>query len=62
MRIIVAGGRHFSNMKLLSEILDSFIKDLTTTTIVSGHARGADSLGECYAHRRNIPVEIFKAD
>jgi YspA, cpYpsA-related SLOG family len=48
---IVAGGRHFQDYKLLrSKLLYIFSNyDLKDVTIVSGGAKGADSLGERFA-------------
>ena len=54
MRLIIAGGRDFKdyNFSLESEVIGFTnkvaYKDLT---IVSGKARGADTIGEQYAKR-----------
>jgi len=62
MKIIIAGGRDFKNASLLATTMDTILRGVETVTIVSGGARGADSLGEWYAGCHNIPVTIFKAD
>ena len=59
MKLIVAGGRDFSDKEKLYFELDS-IEGITE--IVSGNAKGADELGEKYAKERGIPVKLFPAD
>lgn len=59
MRTIVAGSRDFSDYKLLKGILLCY-PDITT--IVSGRARGADSLGERFALEQGIPIDLYPAD
>lgn len=59
MKVIVAGSRNFEDYALLSEELD---KITGITEIISGGARGADSLGELYASQKGIPLSIYKAD
>lgn len=55
MKIIVAGGRDFNNFKLLTKTLDSFVEEYLKDkeiVVVSGGAKGADSLGEAWYHER----------
>lgn len=59
-RIVVAGGRDFDNFDAMCQILDK-IKWDPGDIIISGTARGADTLGEQYASLRNIPVARFPA-
>lgn len=49
----VIGSRTFDKTKLLKEVLDS----LSITKIVSGGAKGADSLAAKYARDKGIPLE-----
>lgn len=58
MKVAVVGSRGFSDYKLLSETLDK----IKITLIVSGSAKGADTLGEQYAKENNIPTKIFPPD
>ena len=62
--LIIAGGREFSNYPVLRNAVDYYIQKhgLTEVTIVSGKARGADTLGETYAAERGLPVWEFPAD
>lgn len=58
MKTIIAGSRSFNNFKLLTEICDKEI----ITEIISGTARGADTLGEYYAVTHNILIKRFPAN
>ena len=62
-KVIIAGSRSFQNQPLLKEYADyklSYIKD--AIEIVSGGAKGADSLGERYAKEKGYLLKIFLAD
>ena len=67
MRIIIAGSRTFNDYEYLKESCD-IILDLhfdgkpQEFEIVSGHARGADMLGERYATERGAKLTLFPAD
>ncbi len=63
-RIIVAGGVHFNDYKALENTLDEYFKCVSKDEIeiISGHARGADSLGERYAQEHDIKCTVFPAD
>ena len=61
-RIIVAGGRNFDDYSMLKTVLDEILSKIDAPEIVSGHARGADLLGERYAAENNIPCMVFTAD
>ena len=63
-RVIIAGGRYFSDYELLKEKCDEFLQGKTDEeiVIVSGHASGADSLGERYAQERGYQIETYPAD
>lgn len=63
-KVIIAGSRGFSNYKLLREQCNKFLRDKRKTSniiIVSGHARGADTLGEKYAQDEGFALEIYPA-
>lgn len=60
MRILVCGGREFSNYSFLESVLKQYISpDLF---IISGGARGADSMAEYFAKQYDIPISVYKAD
>ena len=63
-RVIIAGSRSFNNYVLLSEHCLSVLQEKMKThrvIIVSGHARGADSLGERFANELGLPFELHPA-
>ena len=59
MRVAVVGSRTFSDFALLKSHLDR-LDDVEM--IVSGGAKGADSLAELWARQNSIPTQIFRAD
>ena len=61
-KVIVAGTRYFNDYNLMRTKLDCFLKNLTNVEIVSGAARGADTLGERYAKEHNMQIKQFPAD
>lgn len=67
-KIIVAGGRDFNDYQLLEYTINHMTSNLIKThtiTIVSGGARGADSLGITYVERNAseyIDLCIMNAD
>ena len=63
-KVIIAGSRGFSNYKLLREQCNKFLREKRKTSniiIVSGNARGADTLGEKYAQDEGFTLEIYPA-
>lgn len=64
-KVIVAGGREFNDYRLLCQTCDRMLSQKHQThdiVIISGTARGADTLGERYAQERGYAVERFPAD
>ena len=63
-RVIVAGSRGFIDYILLRNSLDKLLCDKTSDgiEIVSGTAKGADSLGEQYATEHGYSIKQFPAD
>lgn len=59
MKIAVIGSRKFVDYEFLAEKL-KFLTD--TDTIVSGGAKGADSLAARYATKNNVNLTVFPAD
>ena len=63
-RVIIAGSRSFNDYELLREQCLSILQEKMRThrvVIVSGHARGADSLGERFAKEFSLPFELHPA-
>lgn len=59
MRLLVCGGRNFSDYDLLKETID---KIEGQATLAHGGARGADSMAGTYALARGWDVRVFQAD
>jgi len=62
MKLIIAGGRNFTDYQKLKETCDHFLQDQTNIEIVSGTCKGADQLGEKYAKEREYKLTKFPAD
>ena len=60
MKVIIAGSRNFNNYEQLKSFIDIYKERIDM--IISGCAKGADVLGEKYAHENKIPVWRFPAD
>jgi hypothetical protein len=71
MRVLVCGGRTYSDIARVTEILDvingqnpelpDVYQELKIKVIISGHAKGADTLGEDYAQWNDIELEVYPA-
>lgn len=60
MKTIIAGSR---NIVEYQSVLDAIkASGFEITEVVSGGARGVDSLGERYAKEKGIPLKVFPAD
>jgi hypothetical protein len=61
MKLAIIGSRDFDNYELLKKEVDIFLIEMDSDldTIVSGGARGADSLGERYARENRINTLVF---
>lgn len=60
--VLIAGSRTFTNYLLFMDELSSHIDTKAKLCIVSGGAKGTDSLAERYAKEHKIPIKIFPAD
>ena len=65
-RIIIAGSRNFNDYTKMLNTLDELgihlINTVDPVEIISGHASGADTLGEKFAKAYGYPLKIFPAD
>lgn len=65
-RIIIAGSRRFNDYKKMLKALDEqgvhLINSIDPVEIISGHASGADALGERFAKAYGYPLKIFPAE
>lgn len=61
LRVLVCGGRDYSDAVTLGSWLGGIQKDRGISCIIEGGARGADFLARKYAEWAKIPVETFPA-
>ena len=62
MKLAVIGSRDFNNYEQLCEHLDKLQTDNTINVIISGGAKGADSLAAKYAKEHDIELIEHKPD
>ena len=60
MRTIIAGSRSILDKDSVFEIIDHCAWDISV--VISGAAKGIDSLGEEWAELHNVPCEVYPAD
>lgn len=64
-RVIIAGGRNFINYVMVAERCEYYLQNKLKThnvIILSGHASGADSMGEKFAEDHNLKCELHPAN
>lgn len=63
MKVIIAGSRVVTNYQTVVAALElaDLVLGIRPTEVVSGKARGVDTLGERWAHRYRVPVKGFPA-
>lgn len=63
IRAVVVGSRGFDDYERLKKKMDEVLfRTDGKVEIVSGHAKGADQLGEKYAAENGIPVAVMRPD
>lgn len=62
--LAIVGCRSYSDYETFKIIINNYIDEIGAKpdTIISGGAKGIDSMAEKYAKENNIPVNIFHAD
>lgn len=63
-RILVTGGRDFTDATFLNHVLDEFHAGTRGPVglVIHGAAHGADSLAGAWAGRRGVPVKAYVAE
>lgn len=65
-KVVVAGSREFDNYNLLKKSLDYFLQNKIQEgyeiIIISGGAKGADSLAEIYTKEKGFKLTVYKAE
>ena len=62
MRVLVCGGRDYSDVDRVYEELDAIFLEEDAVEIIHGCARGADAIAAMWADERGVPVHAFPAD
>ncbi len=63
MKIGIVGGRDFNNYNLLKKIINEFIAtENSVSAIVSGGAKGANTLAEEFAKEIDVEMIVFRPD
>ena len=60
--LAIVGRLKFYDFDLLSRTCDKIASRFDITGVVSGGARGADTLGERWARARQLPMDVFLPD
>lgn len=62
MKVAVVGSRTMADEKYLDAVLDRCRSIWGAFTVLSGGARGADTLALGWARERNLPFKLFAAN
>lgn len=62
MRVLVCGGRDFTDREYVYETLDAMHAKTPISCIIHGDAKGADRLGKAWAISRDVPEWGFPAE
>ena len=63
-RVIIAGSRDMADYGAAKKAIAAALVEIggTRVRIVSGHCRGADLMGERYAHENGLELSVFPAE
>jgi len=62
MKVLICGGRDFDDYDMMANLLSELRAKHPQLEIVSGGARGADSLADYYAQTNGVKITVMKAD
>ena len=64
LKVVIAGYRNFDNYDVLKEYVDACLTEFEQQefTIISGHCKGVDLMGERYAKEKGYSLETYPAD
>jgi len=60
MKVIIAGSREIKDPKVVLDAIET--SGYNITEVVSGKARGVDTIGEVYARINDIPIKEMPAE
>ena len=58
MKLVISGSRDYNNKDVVWNALENS-RFTNVTTLLSGHARGVDLIGEEWAKSKSIPIELY---
>lgn len=61
-KIAIIGSRDFKNKNLLNTTMQELKEKCNITTIISGGAKGADTMGVQWANKNDIETKVFYPD
>lgn len=61
MKVLVCGGRNYTNYTRMKCVLNDLHREREITMIIHGDARGADRMSGQWAAENQIPVKIYPA-
>lgn len=62
MKLAIVGSRTFNDFDCLDKHIHNFFNISEISLIISGGAKGADTLAEKFAKKHNISTEIYKPE
>ena len=62
MRVLVSGGRDFTDEQLVFRVLDHLHQKIGIDALIEGEATGVDTFGKNWAISRQVVVEPYPAD
>jgi len=62
MRVLVCGGRDYSNKDRVFDVLDKLHDEAGISCVIQGGAKGADYFAAWWADKRRVPGETYAAD
>ena len=64
MKIAIVGGRNFKDYESMKTTLELFFEEnnISCSSVISGGARGADTLAEKFAEENSLEMIVFKPD
>lgn len=62
MRVLVTGGRNYSDRERVFAVLDTLHADAGIDVVIHGAYRGADTLADQWAEANGVPREPYEAD
>jgi len=62
MKVLITGGRDFTNQTVVNSVLEEIHRQTQITSIIEGGANGADLCGRRWAVSSGIPCNTFHAE